>query len=136
MGCMTTMSIKPIMLNVMVVDDDSFAQEFAVSFLRDLGVVTIATANDGKRALAAYDAAKSKPNLILCDLHMPGEDGFQLMDALGKRGYSGGIVLVSGQEDRVLNSAGLMASFHMLNFLGAVHKPVTKEALAAAIAKL
>jgi CheY-like chemotaxis protein len=130
------MTMKPIMLNVMVVDDDSFAQEFATSFLRDLGVITITTANDGKRALAAYDAAKAKPNLILCDLHMPGEDGFQLMDALGKRGYTGGIILVSGQEDRVLKSAGLMAEFHTLKFLGAIQKPVTKEALAAAIAKL
>jgi two-component system, chemotaxis family, chemotaxis protein CheY len=136
MGCMTTMSMKPIMLNVLVVDDDEFAQEFATSFLRDLGVVTIATASDGKRALAAYDAARAKPNLIVCDLHMPGEDGFQLMDALGKRGYGGGILLVSGQEDRVLKSAGLMAEFHMLKILGTIQKPVTKEALSTALGRL
>jgi CheY-like chemotaxis protein len=120
--------------NVLLVDDDSFMLEFVTSLLRDLGIRTVTTAHDGRQAMAAYDRARSKPNLVLCDLHMPGQDGFQMMEELARRNFAGGVVLISGQEDRTLKSASLMAQFHQLNILGALPKPVTGEALTRALA--
>jgi CheY-like chemotaxis protein len=123
-------------LNVLLVDDDSFMLDFVTSLLRDLGISTISTAKDGKRAIDAYDRARAKPNLVLCDLHMPGQDGFQLMEELALRHYGGGVILISGQEDRTLRSASLMAQFHQLHILGALPKPVNGEALTRALANL
>lgn len=121
-------------LNVLLVDDDSFMLEFVTSLLRDLGIRTVTTANDGRKGIEAFDRARAKPNLVLCDLHMPGRDGFQLMEELACRRYAGGVILISGQEDRTLRSASLMAQFHQLHILGALHKPVTGEALTRALA--
>ncbi len=123
-------------LNVLLVDDDSFMLEFVTNLLRERGIRTITTASDGSKAIGAFDRARAKPNLVLCDLHMPGQDGFQLMEELARRHYSGGVILISGQEDRTLRSAKLMAQFHQLNILAALPKPVTGEALMRALAGL
>ena len=104
--------------------------------LHDLGVTTITTATNGAAALEAFNRAAIKPDVVLCDLNMPVSDGFQLMEQLGLKHFTGGIVLFSGMEDRVLNSASLMAQFHRLQFLDTLKKPVEKAALAAALAKL
>jgi CheY-like chemotaxis protein len=50
-----------------------------------LGVQQIEAFNDGNKALAylrGIDDAKSLPNLILSDLHMPNLDGFALIAQL------------------------------------------------------
>jgi CheY-like chemotaxis protein len=120
----------------LVVDDDQFMLEFIGDMLRDLGVKEVTTATDGTQALAALDHASPQPDVILCDLHMPGHDGFQLMAALAERGYPGGIVLISGQEARTLKSASLMGQFHELNLLATLEKPVDKKSLASALTKL
>ena len=123
-------------IQALLVDDDKFMLEFVGDLLRELGVMSVTTATDGAQGIAAFDRADPKPGLILCDLHMPGQDGFQLMAALATRGYRGGIVLISGQDVRTLNSATLMAQFHELNILATLQKPVDKMSLANAMTKL
>ncbi|MET3132620.1 CheY-like chemotaxis protein [Oxalobacteraceae bacterium GrIS 1.11] len=123
-------------LHVLLVDDDSFTLDFVAELLRELGLQHIATAADGERGIAAFDQASHKPDLVVADLMMPGLDGFQLLTELAERRYDGGVILLSGQEDRILNSASLMAQFHHLHVLAALPKPVDKEALARAIDRL
>jgi CheY-like chemotaxis protein len=130
----TVMSGKPI--RSLLVDDDNFMLELVGDMLRELGVKEVTTASDGTQALAALDSASPQPDVILCDLHMPGQDGFQLMAALAERGYPGGIVLISGQEARTLKSASLMGQFHELNLLATLEKPIDKKSLASALTKL
>ena len=116
-------------LSVLLVDDDSFMLNLISDLLGELGVRLITTAKDGRTAMHAYNA-HTPPDLVLCDLHMPGQDGFQLMEELARRRYSGGVILISGQEDRILNSATLMGQFHQLHILGALSKPVARARLA------
>ncbi len=123
-------------IQALLVDDDKFMLEFIGDLLRELGVMDVTTAMDGAQGMAAFDRAAPKPDLVLCDLNMPGQDGFQFMAALAARGYGGGIVLISGEEARTLKSATLMAQFHELNILATLEKPVDKLSLANAIAKL
>jgi CheY-like chemotaxis protein len=104
--------------------------------LRDLGVTDIRAAANGNDGAAALDRMAVPPDLVVCDLNMPGEDGFQFMERLGKRGFTGGVILVSGLDARILNSASLMARFHRLTFLATLTKPVEATALRAAIARL
>lgn len=124
-------------LRALIVDDDAFMREFIADLLQDLGLADIATAADGAEAIARLrDSGAARPDLIIADLQMPGQDGFQLLAALAEQRYAGGLVLLSGQEDRILNSAMLMGRFHQLQVLAALPKPPDPAALARAIAQL
>ena len=120
----------------LLVDDDKFMLTVLTDMLEDLGVQSVATAGSGTEAALAFDRMQPPPDLILCDLKMPGGDGFQFMEMLASRKFAGGVVLVSGMEARVLNSASLMARFHHLNMLATLNKPVSAPALGAALAQL
>lgn len=122
-------------MHVLLVDDDGFMLELIADMLSDLGVENITTAVDGKKGFAAFQAAKLAPDIVICDINMPNTDGFQLMELLAKENSSCGFILMSGLDQRYVNSATLMAKFHHLNILGALQKPVEKGALAALIAK-
>ena len=133
---MSTPSPFPFAQHVLAVDDDAFMLEFLTDLLEELGFTHISTAGDGLQAIEVYDRAELKPQLVVADLHMPGLDGFQLVALLAERNYKGGLILLSGQEDRVLNSAMLLAQFHQLQMLAALPKPVDLQALQRAIARL
>lgn len=120
----------------LVVDDDKFMQTVLGDMLRDLGVLEIGRAANGSAAMETFRRMKPAPDVVLCDLHMPGTDGFQFMEQLGAQAFDGGVVLVSGMNDRVLNSATLMARFHHLNILATLSKPVDESMLREALAKL
>jgi CheY-like chemotaxis protein len=120
----------------LLVDDDKFMLTVVGDLLRELGVNNITTAADGSAAIQAYERASPKPDVVLCDLNMPVNDGFQLMEQLGAKGFAGGVILLSGMDDRFLNSASLMAQFHRLQFLDTLKKPVEKASLKAALSKL
>ncbi len=126
-------AIEAADLNVLLIDDDSFMLEFVTSLLRDLGIFTVTTASDGQQGIEAFDRARAKPNLVLCDLHMPVRNGFALMEELALRHYTGGVILISDEEERTLRSAAAAAQCHHLNILGALAKPVTGEALTLAL---
>jgi CheY-like chemotaxis protein len=123
-------------IRVLLVDDDKFMLELVGDQLRELGVKEVTTATDGVHAAKAFDEAANKPELILCDLYMPGQDGFQFMAMLAERAYTGGVVLISGQEARTLKSASLIGQFHELNILATLEKPIDKKALAGVLSKL
>lgn len=113
----------------LLVDDDKFMLTVLGDMLRELGFAQVTSAGDGVAGIQALDRLALPPELVVCDLNMPGNDGFQFMEQLGTRGFAGGIVLVSGMDARTLNSASLMARFHRLNFLGTLAKPVDPAAL-------
>jgi CheY-like chemotaxis protein len=121
---------------VLLVDDDKFMLVVVSDLLHELGVSSIITAANGTAAIEAFDRESTKPDVVLCDLNMPVNDGFQLMEQLGAKGFTGGVILLSGMDDRTLKSASLMAQFHRLQFLDTLKKPVDKMALSAALAKL
>ncbi|MES2742646.1 MAG: response regulator [Pseudomonadota bacterium] len=123
-------------LHALVIDDDRFMLDFVSGLLQELGLGRIEGAAGGACGVRAFDLARPKPDLVLVDLHMPGHDGFALLAALAERRYDGGVILLSGQEDRLLHAAGQLARFHQLQVLAALAKPVGLAALAEAIGRL
>lgn len=123
-------------LTALVIDDDSFMCELVGQLLQDCGVGEVSSAPDGTLGIAAFDSAEPRPDLVVIDLKLPEQDGFQVVELLAARHYSGGVILISGQEDRVLNSASQMAQFHQLQVLGALAKPLNPAALSRAVARL
>jgi len=120
----------------LLVDDDEFMLTVVGDLLHELGVTSITTATNGAAAVEAYERLQSPPDVVLCDLNMPVSDGFQFMEQLGARGFTGGVILFSGMDDRTLKSASLMAEFHRLQLLDMLKKPVDKSALRTALSRL
>lgn len=121
---------------VLVVDDDAFQRAMLTDMLADLGVASVLVAADGRAATSVYESASPPPEVVIADLCMPGQDGFELLDALAARHFRGALVLMSGQEERILHSAQLMAQFHQLRVLAALAKPLRPATLGAALARL
>lgn len=119
--------------SVLLVDDDAFMLDFLRDMLNDVGVRDVRTARDGGDALRALQSPASHPDMVICDLNMPGKDGFLLLEELAARHFKGRVVVVSGMDARTLNSAALMGRFHRLRLAGVLAKPVQEHALVAAL---
>ncbi|MDP1932887.1 MAG: EAL domain-containing response regulator [Gammaproteobacteria bacterium] len=117
-------------IRILVIDDEPFFLKILTRQLNNLGyrdVVACTRAEDGLEALGADPATYQ---LIFCDLGMPGMDGIEFIRHLVGTAYVGGLVLISGEDPRILQAAQLLAKAHKLNILGAVEKPVLPTTLA------
>lgn len=117
----------PIDLKTLVVDDDPLMVEVIVTVLRDAGLVGIETAADGTAALERL--AANPIDLLVCDLNMPGMDGIRLMSRIASFAARPAIILLSGEDPRVLDASRQFAEAKTLTILGVLRKPVVFDAL-------
>jgi CheY-like chemotaxis protein len=75
------MSGHPEKTRVLIVDDDVIMGEL-LSALMTVEGYSVARASSGEEALQQVQKAGPKPNIILCDIRMPGMDGGELATAL------------------------------------------------------
>jgi EAL domain-containing protein (putative c-di-GMP-specific phosphodiesterase class I)/FixJ family two-component response regulator len=112
-------------LNIAIVDDDPFALRLLARQLSKLGLESVAIFQDGHEGLAHVRASNPPVDLIFCDLDMPEMDGVEFVRHLVRPRYDGGLVLVSGADRRILETATGLARAHGLRVLGALAKPVS-----------
>ncbi|MTH99761.1 EAL domain-containing protein [Roseibium sp. RKSG952] len=120
-------------LKVLIVDDDVFMVKLITRMLETLGIRSVLSARDGNEGLKAV--AAHAPDLVLCDLNMPGMDGLECVRHLAEQNSQCAVIMISGEEKRVLQTAAQLAEAHQLNVLGAVQKPVTPAALKTLLEK-
>src|SRR5262245_5477302 len=71
-------------LNILIVDDEPLARERTQRMLAELpGVRVVGEAGSAEEARRRI--AELEPNLLLLDIQMPGEDGFELLTSLDSR---------------------------------------------------
>lgn len=119
-------------LKVLIVDDDSDTGAVIAEMLGTLGAKTLvaSSAIEGMIAVSAF-----KPNVLVCDIAMPGEDGYgfirrlrSLRDPAQRAIPALALTALSGDEDV---RRTLAAGFQMH-----VAKPVDMAVLSASVAKL
>jgi DNA-binding NarL/FixJ family response regulator len=67
-------------MDVAIVEDHALFRDYLRRLCQDLGLKVIAEEADGESALVAI--LRSKPELVLMDLELPGMDGFDLIKTL------------------------------------------------------
>ena len=119
---------------VVIAEDDPMMGKVIVSTLKSVIDGKFQVLDGGQKVMDIL-AQDSKPDLIISDLNMPGMDGLMLMRHLGEAKYSGGVCLISGEDESILKSAEKLAQSHNLNVVGSLSKPVTKDDMSAMIGK-
>lgn len=117
----------------MVIDDDPYMSSLLGEMLSDLGVGTIIIAANGDAALQRFAELATPPELLVCDLCMPGMDGIEFLRHMASHGYRGGMILLSGMAPAVLKAAERLAHSYAVPLLGTLAKPVTRGQLGAMI---
>ncbi len=112
-------------MRILLVDDDTFALKLVQHQLAQLGYTGVEAFADPREALARLEADPSSVDIVLLDLQMPGIDGIEFVRHLARIKFAGGVALLSGEDDRILQTAFRLASAHRLSVRGALHKPVT-----------
>jgi EAL domain-containing protein (putative c-di-GMP-specific phosphodiesterase class I)/ActR/RegA family two-component response regulator len=118
----------------LIVDDEAFMRTLIGRILKGIGAENVAASQDGQSALDHLDG--NHADVVLCDLNMPGMDGIEFLRHLTKTDFNGAIVLISGEDPRVLDTARNLAEAHDLVVLGALSKPVKPGDLKALLDKL
>ena len=101
-----------------------------VHMLGELGIGDVVSLQSGASALGYLATAAPAPELILLDLNMPAMDGIEFLRRVVEQGYTGAIVLVSAESERVLQMTEKLVKAHQLPVLGHLRKPVSRSALA------
>lgn len=116
-------------LNLLVIDDEEFALNLSVRVLKNIGCDKVITANNGKNAINQIVSTQNQFDIVICDLNMPEMDGVELLRHLADKEFTGGIILLSGEDERMLETARELAKAHSLNILGAIPKPLKPDAI-------
>ena len=118
------------MTTILVADDRPTGRELVRTVLENSGY-TVIEASDGLEALRC--ARETRPDLIILDIHMPGRDGFQVIEELRRDPAFAPTPIVAltasamqGDRERALASG----------FTGYLTKPIRLAALREEIDRL
>lgn len=115
---------------LLIMDDEPEMRDFFRDVSTGLGYVT-AEAGDKAEFDSAYD--RLQPNVIILDLTMPEIDGVEILRDLAQRGSSARVILASGQDERILNTALRLGRMLGLSMQSALQKPVNLPDLEEAL---
>jgi DNA-binding response OmpR family regulator len=118
---------------LLLIDDEPALADYLATAARACGFDPIVTARDEdfRDALVAQH-----PEMVAIDLGMPGADGVELTRFLADQNYRGPVLIVSGFDRRVLESAFRLGEALGLNMVGPVEKPARLDQLEEVLSKL
>jgi EAL domain-containing protein (putative c-di-GMP-specific phosphodiesterase class I)/CheY-like chemotaxis protein len=125
--------MRGISNRLLIVDDEASIRDYLCTVGEQLGFQV--------RAIAAAEelAAELKdfgPTALILDLNMPGSDGIELLRYLAKEKSDAQILVISGEDVRVLNAAERLGCSQGLRMAGALQKPVLLNDLETALSRV
>jgi len=111
---------------LLLIDDEPVLADFLANAARETGFEPIVTAEDQQ---FRDEFTAERPDMVALDLGMPGMDGVELLRFLAEQDYRSPVLIVSGFDRRVLESAFRLGEALGLNMAGPLEKPVRLEEL-------
>ena len=118
-------------MKFLLVDDEAFARHLLTHQLSRLGFAEVTALERGADAVEMLERDPGAVDMVLLDLQMPEMDGVEFVRHLARMRFPGGVILISGEDARIIETTRKLAAAHRLNVRGALHKPVTAEQLHA-----
>ncbi|MEM9574968.1 MAG: EAL domain-containing response regulator [Pseudomonadota bacterium] len=117
-------------MRTLILDDDEIFLAVAESCLASLGSSYIQATTD---PVEASDIVYNDHiDLVVLDLNMPEQDGFSFLRSLTEIGFTGGVIIASGEKASVVGSSGYIGEKLGLNICGTLSKPLDMAALTRA----
>ena len=95
------------MKRILIVEDEVAIREFEAINLKRVGYETV-EAGSGEEALEIFDNDVKGFDIALCDVMMPGMDGFELCKELRARSSELGIIMLTAKSQEMDKISGLM----------------------------
>ena len=111
---------------LLLIDDEPALAAFVANAAAMSGFEPVITSND---SLFRDEFHKDVPGMVALDLGMPGMDGVELLRFLSSESFEGPVLIISGFDRRVLESAFRLGEALGLAMVGPLEKPVRLEAL-------
>jgi DNA-binding response OmpR family regulator len=118
---------------LLLIDDEPALADFLANAARECGFDPVITSDDAEFR-QTFQA--THPEAVALDLGMPGMDGVELLRFLAEQDYRSPVLIVSGFDRRVLESAFRLGEALGLSMAGPVEKPVRLEDLEAVLNRL
>lgn len=118
---------------LLLVDDEPSLAEFLARAASECGFEAEITGND-REFRESFLA--SRPEIVALDLGMPGMDGVELLRFLADQAYEAPVLIVSGHDRRVLESAFRLGEALGLEMAGPLQKPVRLDELEIVLGRL
>ena len=118
---------------LLLIDDEPALAEFLADAARGCGFEPVVTSNDAE---FREQFLLARPDMVALDLGMPGMDGVELLRFLADQNYGSPVLIVSGFDRRVLESAFRLGEALGLTMAGPIEKPVRLEDLEAVLSQL
>lgn len=111
---------------LLLIDDEPALAAFVANAAAISGFDPVVTSED---SLFREQFHAQVPGMVALDLGMPGMDGVELLRFLSSESFAGPVLIISGFDRRVLESAFRLGQALDLKMVGPLEKPVRLEAL-------
>ena len=111
---------------LLLIDDEPQLAAFVANAARMCGFDPISTDRDDDFRGRFVD---DRPEMVALDLGMPGMDGVELLRFLADQGFGGPVLIISGFDRRVLESAFRLGEALGLKMVGPLEKPARLDTL-------
>ena len=118
---------------LLLIDDEPALASFIANAASESGLDPVIAPG---QAFFRESFLADRPDIVALDLGMPGMDGVELLRFLAEHDFRSPVVIISGFDRRVLESAFRLGEALGLSMAGPVEKPMRLEQLETLFAEL